>query len=155
MSFGDDTRFDDFNEQRNQVARKSSPIALALDDVAAMIGGGLSGHGVAEAIDPVAEDAFWRGELMGRPYYDSQFNFEQDYAPAFGFGYYLCSIFPSWTFQEAEDEFQRDWQRIKGESRLEWAQARGATQDAWDRYNELNATLDIEPDEADQQHLGQ
>ena len=112
------------------------------------VGGGYAGKGIAEAIDPTAEDAYWRSELPRRSYYDGRFTFEDDYGPAYGFGYFMRTNASGRAFEDFEPGDAREWQKSHGRSRLEWDQAKGAVADAWQRYDDLTATNraeDIEP----------
>src|SRR5438105_6879453 len=43
----------------------------AIGTVVGAVAGGLAGKGVAEAVNPTEEDAYWRNEYTNRPYYQS------------------------------------------------------------------------------------
>jgi hypothetical protein len=47
--------------------------------------GGLAGKGIAEAIDPTTEEAYWRENFSGRPYVKGESKFD-DYGPAYRHG---------------------------------------------------------------------
>lgn len=108
-------------------------IGGAIGAIIGAIGGGYAGKGIAEAIDPTTEDAYWRDELKNRPYYDERFNYESDYGPAFGYGYAMRSSNANRKFEEVEPELRDQWTTVRGESRLEWDDARDAVADAWTR----------------------
>jgi hypothetical protein len=124
-------------------------IGGAIGALIGAVGGGYAGKGIAEAIDPTAEDAYWRSELPKRSYYDERYTFEDDYGPAYGFGYYMRTNASGRAFEDFEPEMRKTWQQSRGKSRLEWDQARGAVSDAWQRYDQLNAaddrSEDVEP----------
>lgn len=42
---------------------------------------------MAEAIDPTAEDAYWRQNHASQSYADDDFTYDDDYAPAYRYGY--------------------------------------------------------------------
>ncbi len=46
-------------------------IGGAVGAVVGAVAGGLAGKGVAEAVNPTEEDAYWRNEYRNRPYYQS------------------------------------------------------------------------------------
>jgi len=96
--------------------------------------GGLAGHSIAEAIDPTAEDAYWRENYASRPYHDSSTTYD-DYAPAYRQGWEARGRYHDRSFDEAEPELRRDWESVKSKSRLTWDRARQATRDAWDRID--------------------
>ena len=48
--------------------------------------GGLAGKGVAEAIDPTVENAYWEKNYRNQPYYESGHEYS-DYEPAYRAGY--------------------------------------------------------------------
>jgi hypothetical protein len=112
-----------------------SLIGAAIGVVVGALGGGAAGKAIGEAIDPTAEDAYWRENLQDRPYYDKDYTFDRDYAPAYGFGYAMRHQFPDRTFDSCETDLAREWDRARGKSRLDWERARPAVQDAYTRYD--------------------
>src|SRR5438128_8729789 len=48
----------------------AGPAGIVVGAAVGAVAGGLAGKGVAEAVNPTAEDAYWRGEYRNRPYYD-------------------------------------------------------------------------------------
>jgi len=90
--------------------------------------------GVAAAIDPDAEDAYWRDNYSSRPYatggtYD-------DYGPAYRYGVDGYGQHQGRKFDEVESELSRDWERAKGSSKLTWDNAKHATRDSWQRVSD-------------------
>lgn len=96
------------------------------------VGGGLAGKGVAEQIDPTAEDAYWRENYTSRPYASSDYTYD-DYAPAYRYGWESRSRYAGRDYNTAESELERGWENAKGKSRLGWDKAKMATKDAWRR----------------------
>jgi hypothetical protein len=118
-------------------------IGAAIGVVLGAIGGGYAGKGIAEVVDPTTEEAYWRSEYAMRPYYDPRYTYETDYAPAYGYGYATrYADTGGGAFSEAEPRLRKQWDSSRGGSRLDWEQARGPVEDAWDRYDELNAPND-------------
>ena len=62
------------------------PIGAAIGAVIGAVAGGYAGKGVAEIIDPTAEDAYWRENHGRQPYAAADRSYE-DYAPAYRTGY--------------------------------------------------------------------
>jgi len=120
--------------------------ALAGAAIGAVVGG-LAGHGIAEAVDPTAEEAFWRDEHRTRPYVKEGHTFEEDYAPAYRLGaetgiqhHHRQNHIRS--FEAVETDLGATWNDRKGGSRLAWDDAKHAVRDAYDRVGSklTNAT---------------
>jgi hypothetical protein len=96
--------------------------------------GGLAGKGVAEAIDPTAEDAYWRAEHAKQEYaVDSDRPFE-DYAQAYRVGYEGCQrCEPGTKFDDVSEELRREFETPGGPPRIDWEDARLAARRAWGR----------------------
>src|SRR3954454_3674465 len=58
------------------------PVGAAVGAVVGAVAGGLAGKGIAESIDPTAEDAYWRDNHSSRPYFDKTHSYD-DYRPAY------------------------------------------------------------------------
>lgn len=114
-------------------------IGAAIGAIAGAIGGGYAGKGIAEVIDPTAEDAYWRENLSNRPYYNRQYTYEDDYGTAYGLGYAARAEDSNRTFEQAESDLRGKWEKSKGKSRLSWDQARHAVSDSWNRYTDLES----------------
>ena len=107
----------------------AGPLGTIVGAALGAIVGGLAGKSAAEAIDPTAEDTYWRDNFMHRPYgRDASYD---DYGPAFGYGIAAYRRFPGRRFDEVETDLSRDWTAARGRSNLEWARAREASRDAW------------------------
>lgn len=112
------------------------PIGAVVGAAVGSIVGGLIGKGVAEAIDPTAEEAYWRDNHQNRDYYNSEYTFEDDYLPAYKYGWESRSRHANVNeFDEVEGPLENEWRTARVKSRLEWDQARPAVRDAWTRIN--------------------
>ena len=111
------------------------PLGTLAGAVVGAVAGGLAGKGVAEMIDPTAEEAYWRDNYSSRPYVTSGATFD-DYGPAYRYGVDARSRSDGRTFDQAEPELMRDWDRAKGTSRLTWENAKHATRDSWQRISD-------------------
>lgn len=96
--------------------------------------GGLSGKGVAEAIDPTQEDAYWRSHYSDRPYVAQGSSYD-DYGPAYAFGVDAVNRYPGRTFEEAEPDMSKRWTDSSGTSRLRWDSAKVPARDSWNRVH--------------------
>ncbi|HEY0855784.1 MAG TPA: hypothetical protein VGE16_01925, partial [Albitalea sp.] len=110
------------------------------------LAGGLAGKGIAELVDPTAEDAYWRENYATRPYHDAAWSYD-DYSPAYQYAYNRYDEYAGRPFEEVEPELGRDWDRYRGESRLTWERAKEATRDSWDRLG--NAVERAMPGDSD------
>jgi hypothetical protein len=110
------------------------PIGAVVGGVAGAIAGGLAGKGVAEAIDPTAEDAYWRANYASRAYATPR-DADDDWSPAYAYGiaHYNRNVasHPGATFEDFEPEMERGWEEARGQSSMEWTRARLAAYDAW------------------------
>jgi hypothetical protein len=102
--------------------------------VAGAVIGGLAGKGAAEAIDPTAEDAYWRENYRTRSYVDKNTTYDT-YRPAYRVGYEGYGRLRGRRYEEVEPELQRDYERVAGQSGLAWEKARRASRDAWERLD--------------------
>lgn len=110
------------------------PVGTAVGAAVGAVLGGLAGKGVAESIDPTAEEAYWRENYAARPYVNADYSFD-DYGPAYRYGVDSYGRLGSASFDDAEPSLSRDWSHVRGSSRLEWNDAKMATRDSWDRIN--------------------
>jgi hypothetical protein len=110
-----------------------APVGAVVGTVVGAVAGGLAGKGVAEAVNPTAEDAYWRDNYKTRPYAQGDYTYDDDYRPAYQYGWESRSRYQGRKFDEVESDLGRDWDRTKGRSRLGWERAKEATRDAWHR----------------------
>jgi hypothetical protein len=112
------------------------PIGAAVGLVAGAVAGGLAGKGVAEKIDPTAEDGYWKNNYSKRPYAEKNVAYDA-YQPAYRTGYEGYTRYPGKKYEEVESDLQRDYEKSRGNSGLGWDKAKLATRDAWDRVEEV------------------
>lgn len=103
--------------------------------------GGLAGKGLAENIDPTAEDAYWRQAYRGRPYVEADASYDS-YGPAYSYGVAAYRRYEGRQFELIEPELAQDWNAMRGTSDLSWDRARPAVKDAWQRMSEFRAQGD-------------
>ena len=118
------------------VGAVAGPLGMAVGAVvggtAGAIGGGLAGKALAEEVNPTVEHGFWRECFTSRSYYLTGMSYE-DYAPAYQFGWESQACHRDGTFDQAESKLQRDWEHVKGSSKLCWNDAKEAVRDSWNR----------------------
>lgn len=110
----------------------AGPVGTAVGAAAGAIAGGLAGKAAAESVDPTVETAYWRTYYTTRPYVDKGAPFT-DYEPAYRYGWESYGTYRGRPMDEFEADLARDWERRKGNSRLNWDRAKLATRDAYDR----------------------
>lgn len=104
----------------------------------AAIGGavaGVAGERIAREINPTAEEQYWENEYSNRPYATKQRTYEA-YRPAYRYGVDSYSKHAGREFNEIEPSLRQDWEKARGTSSLEWADASSAARDAYDRLKD-------------------
>jgi hypothetical protein len=117
------------------------PVGAAVGAVVGSVVGGLAGKGVAESINPTAEDSYWHQNYASRPYVEANHTYEH-YQPAYRTGYegYARHAESGRTYEEVEPELQAEYERAHSASGLPWSQARHAARDAWSKLHEERRT---------------
>jgi len=110
----------------------AGPVGTAVGIAAGAVVGGLAGKGVAETIDPTAEEAYWRENYRTRAYVDEEAEWDA-YASAYRTGYEGYGRYAGQSYEEIEADLQRDYERVRGDTGVGWDKARYAARDAWDR----------------------
>jgi phage tail tape-measure protein len=113
------------------IGAMAGPVGAAVGAVVGAVAGGLAGKATAEAIDPTAEDAYWRENHAERPY--AKGGDYTTYQPAYRYGWEARSQYPDRDFADIEPELESNWTAARGKTTLEWANAKHAAKDAWDR----------------------
>jgi len=108
----------------------AGPVGTVVGAAVGAVVGGLAGKGVAEAIDPTIEEAYWRKNYSSQAYVKQGETFD-DYGPAYRFGVDAYGRSDGRTFDQSESDLMRDWERNKGASNLTWDRAKHASRDAW------------------------
>lgn len=116
-------------------AALGGPVGAVVGGAVGAVAGGLGGKAVAEQVNPTVEDAYWSDEWKTRDYADTDtYDYETDYRPAYRYGWEARTqhVDRQWD-DRLENELSEDWNELKGDSRLEWDEAKHATKDAWHR----------------------
>ena len=114
------------------VGSAGGPVGAAAGAAIGAVAGGAAGKGMAHAVNHDREDAYWRGAHIHEPYYNPELSYD-DYAPAYRMGWESRARYDGGTFEQYEPAFRNDWDVVKGDSRLEWADAKHAARAGWDR----------------------
>lgn len=119
------------------------PIGTLVGGAVGAIAGAAAGKGVAERIDPTGEAEYWRGEYANRPYADSQYDYDTDYAPAYAYGDSVRAQYGDRRWDDSlEADIRQGWENAKDKSRLKWEQAKDAVRDAFDRSDRTYRTYE-------------
>jgi len=98
----------------------------------------LAGTTAGRGFNPSVHDIYWREQHNREPYYRKDFTYD-DYAPAYRTGYATAGRYlgQGRRFDDLESELHANYERIKGQSRLAWQDAKEAARAAWHRVERL------------------
>ncbi len=91
----------------------------------------------AHRVNLVAEEIYWENNYTSRPYVTDGHEFES-YRPAYRAGVEGYTQNPGQDFESLEPSIRNNWNISKGNSKLEWKQAREAARDAFGRLSGRN-----------------
>ncbi len=111
----------------------AGPVGTVVGAAIGAVAGGLIGKGVAEHYDPTMEDDHWRENHTSEPYYDKNYSYDSDYAPAYRLGGTARQKYSGKSFDDVEGHLASEWNTAKGSSSMSWDHAKAATRAAWDR----------------------
>lgn len=111
------------------------PVGIAAGVAIGAVAGGLAGKGVAEAVNPTEEEAYWRENHDRQPYASGRSY--ADYQDAYRLGYEGYSRYgvQGRSFDDYESDIQQDYSTRAGSSGLRWEEAREAARAAWNRVS--------------------
>lgn len=115
----------------------AGPIGTAVGAALGAVVGGLGGKAAAESINPTAEETYWRESFAQQSFHREGSTYD-DYATAYRLGIEAPSRHGDATFEAMEPELQSDYNALRGTSPIEWADARPATEAAWQRAKRIN-----------------
>jgi hypothetical protein len=109
----------------------AGPLGTVVGGLAGVVAGALGGHAAGEAIDPTAEEAYWREAHPNQPYAPGTTYHE--YRDAYRVGYENAHVEGPelGAFEDAEPELRAKYE--SGQNVLPWVKVRVATQSAWTR----------------------
>ena len=124
----------------------AGPVGTAVGAVIGAVAGGLAGKGVAESVDPTAEDAYWREHHGEQPFAKSRSY--DEYAPAYQTGYegFTKHSREGTRFEDAEPHLRKDYESrlsstsgsagagaVGNRAQVGWDEAKLAAKAAWNR----------------------
>jgi len=112
----------------------AGPLGAVIGAAAGAVMGGLVGKSSAEAVNPTAEEVFWRETYVREPYYVQGRAYEY-YAPGFRAGWKGRVRNDGRTYEEAEPELLAEYILTKSELDPDWQEIRPAARAAWDRVD--------------------
>ena len=108
------------------------PIGAVVGAAVGAVAGGLGGKAAAESVNPTVEDTWWRKNYIGRAYVRQNEPYET-YRPAYQYGWQARMMHGDRQWEDIERDLAVGWPQSRGNSKLEWSDARHAAKDAWDR----------------------
>ena len=112
----------------------AGPVGAAVGGVVGAVVGGLAGKAASEALNPTAEEAFWRENYSKEPYYEQGRPYE-DYEPAYRLGLNSRQQYDD-PWVAVEPRLSTEWDTNRGNSTLNWDRASHASQAAWSRVDQ-------------------
>jgi phage tail tape-measure protein len=110
------------------------PVGAVIGAAVGAVAGGLAGKSAAEAVNPTAEELFWRETYVREPYYVAGRAYEY-YAPGFRAGWEGRVRLDGRSFDEAEGDLKAAYALSKSELDPQWQELRPAARAAWDRVD--------------------
>lgn len=117
------------------------PIGAVVGGALGAATGALAGNTAAEAVNPTVEDAYWSANYLQRDYVERNRPYA-DYQPAYRYGWESRARLGDRPFRDIESDLERGWGEARGLSKLDWAQAKHATGDAWRRLEGRVGSVD-------------
>ncbi|WP_148716743.1 hypothetical protein [Chitinolyticbacter meiyuanensis] len=110
------------------------PVGTAVGAAVGAVAGGLIGSAAGELVNPTEEEDFWRRNYTREPYVEPGSGFDR-YAAAYRTGYEGRGRFADQSFDEVEGHLRSDYYANRGDSALEWDDAREAARASWERID--------------------
>lgn len=115
-------------------ATVGGPLGAAVGAVVGGVAGAYSGRGVAEAVNPTVEDAYWRENHATQDWAREGGTYDQ-FAPAYRTGYEGVMKYAGRHYDEIETDLALDYQKHDPNTALPWDRARPAVKAAWQRVS--------------------
>ena len=118
------------------IGMAGGPVGAAIGGVLGAAAGGLTGKAVAESVNPIEEDKYWRDAYVREPYFKPGQTYDY-YAPGYRAGWEGRIRYDGRTFEEAETDLRAEYENTRTASTPDWREGRLAAKAAWDRINDL------------------
>ena len=80
--------------------------------------------------------SYWREQFQNEPYVTKGQKFDE-YAPAYRTGYEGREQYAGQRFDDVENNLKRDYENNRGDSTMDWGNAKQACRAAWDRADQF------------------
>jgi hypothetical protein len=121
------------------IGMAGGPVGMVVGAAVGAVAGGLAGKGLAEAVNPTIEEAYWKDAYVREPYYSGGRPYDF-YAPAYRTGWEGRARFDGQNFDDVEADLQADYERSLPNEGLKWNEGRMAARAAWDRIDQIRTT---------------
>lgn len=118
------------------VGMAAGPVGAAIGGVVGAVAGGLAGKGIAELVNPVKEEEYWRESYVREPYFTPGKDYDY-YAPAYRTGWEGRVRHDGKKFEDVEPHLREDYERMRTPSNAEWDHGRLAARAAWERIDDI------------------
>ena len=112
------------------VGAAAGPVGSLVGAAVGGVVGAKAGDSIAEAVNPTDYNDHFRSTYNSASYYKADRDWN-DYEPAYTYGYDTYGQYRGRRFEDVESDLERGWDKTKANSRLAWADARGAVRDGW------------------------
>jgi hypothetical protein len=107
------------------------PLGAVVGAALGAVAGGLGGKAAAESVNPTIEDTWWRDTHETRPW--ARGAPYAAYRTAYQYGWQARLMHGDTEWKDIEPALAAGWLQTRGDSKLEWSDARHAAKEAWDR----------------------
>ncbi|MCE3261924.1 MAG: hypothetical protein K0R43_1003 [Pseudoduganella sp.] len=126
----DDDR-DEHNLATGVGAGGGAAAGMAAGGAIGALAGGMAGQGIGTLLNPSEERVYWQDHYRNESYFNPNFDYD-DYEPAYMLGYTARQRYRG-TWDELQEQLERDWETVKGRSRMAWEHAKDAVRAAYER----------------------
>ena len=112
------------------VGSAGGPVGSVVGAVVGGVVGAKAGDSIAEAVNPTEYHDHFKTEYKNTPYYTAGREWN-DYEPAYQDGYDTYGQYRGQRFEDVETDLERNWDKTRAKSNLEWNEAKQAVRDGW------------------------
>ena len=112
------------------VGSAGGPVGSVVGAVVGGVVGAKAGDSIAEAVNPTEYHDHFKTEYKNTPYYTAGREWN-DYEPAYQYGYDTYGQYRGQRFEDVETDLERNWDKTRAKSNLEWNEAKQAVRDGW------------------------
>jgi hypothetical protein len=109
------------------------PVGGVVGAAVGSVAGGVGAHALEHKVNPTIEDAYWRNTHHERPYVEGDLAYDEHWRPAYRHGWEARMMHGERAWDDVEPDLEKSWAQRRGHSALDWARAKLATRDAWER----------------------